>query len=430
MQKHRHMEEQVQDYTWPQVTRTVCTVLLLFCAITGFYQFAVVRNSAFVSDGLFNEFLNIAQFESRRVQLPKNGEVFSDNDIVGLSHNPYWACQLLPDRHGTLTGVPYHANSQGMRGPEVLVAKRDGVWRIAAVGDSTMFGWRAPEELIYVRVLERALNSIPDKVQYEVLNFSAPAYNMSMKAEVLLARAKAFSPDVVLLQYDMDDLTLPFFIVSNLDSLLLTRNPMFAFLKHSFLLGPYLQRQFPAAFNCKAQKVKTPTGEWVSFGKSPEEVPVPYRYMVGKEGIEQALLKVWNGIDLPILHLSNPYPMNTQHYLSAEEYNFFEEFIREQASLSGGFYLDISHASESFAKDNKIDSFRDLSVEYPVDLHPTVERHILIARMIYLSLVENRMLPADSNHYQRHKQVEKQLWNMAQQSWDSRKTPATFRGKI
>jgi lysophospholipase L1-like esterase len=72
-----------------------------------------------------------------------------------------------------------------MRGPKISKKKPKGVWRIAALGDSTMFGWGIREEETFPAVLQRALNSGSDSREYEVLNFAVPGYNTAMEAELV-----------------------------------------------------------------------------------------------------------------------------------------------------------------------------------------------------------------------------------------------------
>ncbi|NQU44216.1 SGNH/GDSL hydrolase family protein, partial [bacterium] len=165
--------------------------------------------------------------EDYRQRAP-NGSDFVLLDVIRLSDNPDLIYELIPGREGSLYGAPYRSNSQGMRDAEVLPEKPSGVWRIAALGDSSMFGWRVPADQCYVEFLEWALNLAGDPVRYEVLNFAVPGYNTAMEGEQFISRAKGFDPDLTLIQFDVNDIALPNFLETQ---------PSLLTIRRSYLLG-------------------------------------------------------------------------------------------------------------------------------------------------------------------------------------------------
>lgn len=121
--------------------------------------------------------------------------------------------ELKPNLRGTFRGRPITSNSHGMRGDEVTLRKPDGVFRIAGLGDSVMFGWGVCDDETYLEVLERELNAVPDDPRvFECLNFAVPGYNTAMEVAVFERRALAFDPDLVILQVINNDFGLPFFM--------------------------------------------------------------------------------------------------------------------------------------------------------------------------------------------------------------------------
>jgi phospholipase/lecithinase/hemolysin len=66
-----------------------------------------------------------------------------------------------------------------------------------------------------------------------------------------------------------------------------------------------------------------------------------------------------------------------------------------------------------FCREMGLKWIEDLTVNFPDDVHPSPARHILIARAIYLLLVKNRLLPADSNHYHKSETIAQSLWDQA-----------------
>ena len=102
-----------------------------------------------------------------------------------------------------------------MRGPETPLAKPPGVYRIAGLGDSQMFGWGVADEEVYLRRLEVLLNqrarAAGDRRRFETLNFAVPGYNAAMEVATFEHKALAFSPDLVVVHFVRNDLEAPHF---------------------------------------------------------------------------------------------------------------------------------------------------------------------------------------------------------------------------
>jgi lysophospholipase L1-like esterase len=86
------------------------------------------------------------------------------------------------------------------RQAEVPEAKEAGETRIVALGDS-ITAWQGgfPEQL------EALLRGAGTNRQVRVLNFGVDGYNTLQEARVLATKAMAFDPDLILLQYCMND---------------------------------------------------------------------------------------------------------------------------------------------------------------------------------------------------------------------------------
>lgn len=83
-------------------------------------------------------------------------------------------------------------NSKNMRDREYSSEKPAGVRRIAAMGDSFVFGWGVEVEQTFSKLLERKLE------RTEVLNFGISGYSAESTLQWLRTRALDFDPDVVL----------------------------------------------------------------------------------------------------------------------------------------------------------------------------------------------------------------------------------------
>ena len=96
---------------------------------------------------------------------------------------------------------PVRINSFGMRQKEVTLEKRPGVFRIAFVGDSFVWGIGVPEEQRFTELVER----LPG---VEALNFGVSGYG-PLQEYLALDKVKAFAPDLVVLVFclnnDFDD---------------------------------------------------------------------------------------------------------------------------------------------------------------------------------------------------------------------------------
>jgi hypothetical protein len=113
--------------------------------------------------------------------------------------------------HGAEQPAPYfgdmviHTNSEGMRGPEVTREKPPGVVRIAALGDSFTFGHGVADGECFPVRLQELLDEHLGGGRFEVLNFGITGYSTQDEARLLEARVMAFSPDVVVVTYVLND---------------------------------------------------------------------------------------------------------------------------------------------------------------------------------------------------------------------------------
>ena len=101
-------------------------------------------------------------------------------------------------------GIVYEVNADGMRGPRYQRTPAEGRRRIAVVGDSVSFGIGVRESEVYTRQLELALGD-----DTEVLNFGVGGYNPYNELGLLKSRVLAYRPDLVLLQFSINDLNDP-----------------------------------------------------------------------------------------------------------------------------------------------------------------------------------------------------------------------------
>lgn len=126
-----------------------------------------------------------------------------DGRCVGLQANQAltytgWLWRIDPVTHG--------ANSFGFRGPDRAPAKPPGVFRVAALGDSFIYGQGVESADSLPAQLERGLRTKLPTV--EVLNFGVPGYGMDDYISQYRRFIARWSPDLLLLflhESDLDD---------------------------------------------------------------------------------------------------------------------------------------------------------------------------------------------------------------------------------
>ena len=96
-------------------------------------------------------------------------------------------------------------NSLGMRQEELDPSTLHDHFVIAVIGDSHTYSSRsAKREDSFPARLEHHLKTLTGK-NIKVLNFGVPGYNMAQELEVLRVKALPFKPDLVILQYCIND---------------------------------------------------------------------------------------------------------------------------------------------------------------------------------------------------------------------------------
>lgn len=100
-------------------------------------------------------------------------------------------------------GVHIRINSYGTNDAEHTVAKEEGVFRVAVLGNSYTEAFHVPNEQAYWHVLEQEMNRClpPGKKRVEVLNFGVSGYGTAQNLILLEKRVWAFQPDLVILGF-------------------------------------------------------------------------------------------------------------------------------------------------------------------------------------------------------------------------------------
>jgi len=115
---------------------------------------------------------------------------------------------LYRDRPGAPgRAVTMRVNAQGMRGPEVPLARRAGSLRIACLGDSHTFGYGVDEGESWPDILRARVQAAAPPGS-DVLNFGVHASDTEQQAAQFELRVLPYAPDVVLIGYYLNDTAL------------------------------------------------------------------------------------------------------------------------------------------------------------------------------------------------------------------------------
>ncbi|GAB4333758.1 MAG: hypothetical protein Kow0089_02590 [Desulfobulbaceae bacterium] len=194
----------------------------------------------------------------------KNAAVFL-RDIIRLSNNPRLVYELLPSLSVRFMGGRVTTDERGFRVTPGSCAEGKATKTIIGLGDSVMFGWGVNDEETYLSRMGEALDSC-----VRVVNMAVPGYNTTMEVEALAAKGLELHPDLVLIHFVDNDLSLPNFIRRQDTHVTLTRSYLLAELS-------------------RWRGTRRRTRPFEHLVRNAGEVPEEYRYMVGTDAFRRAL---------------------------------------------------------------------------------------------------------------------------------------------
>lgn len=123
-------------------------------------------------------------------------------ELKRRSENPLLGHEHIPSKEAILQSVKIRINSDGLRGSDTK-PKQPGVERILFLGSSITLGWGVNED----ETLTERLNNMFKKEgqQTEVLNAGIGNYNAIRYVERFLTRLTHLEPDVIVVQYFVND---------------------------------------------------------------------------------------------------------------------------------------------------------------------------------------------------------------------------------
>jgi len=197
-------------------------------------------------------------------------------------------------------------NSFGMRQEEFDPATLRGQFVIAVIGDSHTYGSNATHRaLTFPARLQHHLRAQTGQT-VTVLNFGVPGYGMVQELEVLRAVARRFEPDLVILQYCINDDHISNFIqpthpwlnrlmhssvvlTSSWTSLLYSDFGRQHLLTHVEDHAPELLLYVPGLVGTPVSRERNTSHGPTHPTRSRDLVPVRYHDFIGRENLERAV---------------------------------------------------------------------------------------------------------------------------------------------
>ena len=218
----------------------------------------------------------------RRPSVVERGRPAGFGDIVRASRNPDVVYELRPGLDVTFRGRRLTTSSAGFRDREYMPDKPAEVHRILGMGDSVMFGWGVADGEDYLSLVEDRLAQEQPEEQWQVINMAVPGYNAVMEVEALREKGLAYRPDLVVVGFCGNDLSLPNFLQRREDLLTLDRSYLFDFVR-ARLHGTGLD---------EADDVLVPLSLGSPDTGAAVAVPPRYAHMVGFPAYERAMRRL------------------------------------------------------------------------------------------------------------------------------------------
>lgn len=298
--------------------------------------------------------------------------------IHQASENKKLAYELVPNSMGVILGANVKINSIGLRDYECLINKPHDVYRIIVLGDSWTFGTGIALEDTYAKQLEQLLNAKPSLMRYEVINAGVGGFNTVREIEFMKEKKLLeLNPDLVIVGYNIHNMEIGHQYKDK------KQNPAYQGPKTTFL--PY---NIVSKLKNSSVLMRTITYSNEALMKRLKVRNYRPLYSDSNEGWKAAREALAELADLaqnrgakvllaifPILsNLDDSYPFSEIHQV-------VKQAVEKQGIMSCDLFL-------SFKGHNA----RKLWL-HPLDRHPNVTGHRIIAEGIYQYLMEHNLVP-------------------------------------
>ncbi len=346
---------------------TVCSLLaMMVSAEIG------IRIRAYYEDKrLFSEFVKYTE----RHPLPSGSEAGLGNMIRPVI-NDRIIYELLPGLSVRYAGTEVTTNSGGFRGHDRSKGKNANTIRIVGLGDSIMFGQGVADGGNYLSLLERLLAQNYKGKKWEVVNTGVPGYNTVMEVETLKEKGLAYKPDIVVVGFCVNDMSLPNFIRTKEDYFTLTKSFFVEFISQRI---SRVKKKFIAlAFSPEIGRGR--------FEDDPAKVPPLYRDMVGWDAFETELT------ELQEISRQNNFDVVMFFFIpvSGGESQLQSRVVNLSKRL--GFYIiDAGPSFNKYLSDNST-SWQNMFAVSSTDGHPNAEAHRIAANVLMADMAKQGII--------------------------------------
>jgi len=118
-----------------------------------------------------------------------------------------WLYGMRPGAEVVAGGVRYGTNAEGFRDRPHARPKPRGTFRVVVLGDSIAFGYGVPVERAFPQLIEQALAGSSPPI--DVVNLAVSGYNPYTEAALLADVGLSYEPDLVLVEFCINDLNDP-----------------------------------------------------------------------------------------------------------------------------------------------------------------------------------------------------------------------------
>ena len=112
---------------------------------------------------------------------------------------------MAPSQQGWIEDAFITVNALGFRGPEVVVPKPSGRFRVAVIGDSLTLGWGVADNETYAARLEQVLRARFPGRDLDVVNLGIGGFNTRQAVTWLERNVARVEPDLVLVGFYTND---------------------------------------------------------------------------------------------------------------------------------------------------------------------------------------------------------------------------------
>lgn len=267
-------------------------------------------------------------------------------------------------------------NADGLREDhDYAIPKPPNTFRIAAIGDSTTFGWSVDAKGSYPRILEANLRSMwPENKQVEVMNFGVPGYRGKQILAALEVKVPKYDPDLVIFGWlnsnDLPPSRSSVWTLSPLWRFLTTNIYIFSCLRPGVQPAAALPERY-AENGSGSQTAKEVFDALASFSRE-KKIPVVVTVM-----------PIWQ----------------TREENAADGTAAVNQLILRIAEKSGLHASDLLPSVENIAESvgNQVGRTIEFYRTSPADtIHPTGLGNAFDAAVIYNYLVKNKFVPLTS----------------------------------